>query len=93
MRTYEIAVVVLFVLLVLITEMMRRQVHEARYGSQKISPWDVRFVNDLLGQYGIWISHKRLYQRSGLRSPFWAILIALFICLGLGAYVYLHAHR
>jgi len=97
MCTYEIGIgvslVVLFFSLVLIAEAMRRRVHEARYQNQQISPWDVRFQNDLLGQYGIWNSHKRLYQRSSLRSWFWTVLIALFVSMVLGAYVYVYACR
>ena len=95
LRTYEIAVgaslVVVFFALVLIAEAMRRQVHEGRYGNQQVGPWDAHFVNTLLGQHGLWNSHKRLYQRSRLRSCFSALLIALFICFVVGAYVYLYA--
>ena len=97
MRTYEtafeVSTVVLLVVLVLIGEMMRRQVHEARYGNQQISPWDRRFVNDLLGRSGIWGFHKQLYQRSSLRLWFLVVLAALLTCLALSAYVYLQAHR
>src|SRR5437868_10330280 len=32
---------------------MRMQVHRALYGEQRISPWDKRFVNSLLGTSGI----------------------------------------
>jgi len=91
MPGYEIAVsafVVLFSALVLVTEMMRRQVHQGRYGNQQVSPFDRRFVNDLLGEGGIWKSHKQLYPRSGLRSCFWAVMVALLICVMIGVFLY-----
>jgi hypothetical protein len=51
---------------------MRRQVHDAKYGmgSPEISPWDVRFVNEMFGEHGIWNAHKKAYERSALRSLF-----------------------
>jgi hypothetical protein len=96
MRTYEITIVVslvvLFIALTLLNYMMRRQVHEARFGSEEISPWDVRFVNDLFGESGIWNSRKRLYQRSRLRLWLVTLSIAFLICLAVGACVFLYAH-
>jgi len=97
MRTDEIAfgvaLIVLFLALSFLTEMMRRQVHEARYGNQQIGPSDVRFVNDLLGQNGIWDSHKRLYRRSRLRACFLTVIMALLFCFTLGAYLYFQARQ
>jgi len=94
MRKYEIAagasLGILFLALALITETMRRQVHEGRYGNEEITPWNVRFVNDLLGQYGIWNLHKQLYQRSALRLLFLGVLVAIAVCLATGACAYLH---
>ena len=96
MRTYEITIVVylvvLFIALALLNYVMRRQVHKARFGSEEISPWDGRFVNDLFGESGLWNSHKRLYQRSRLRLWLVTLSIAFLICLAGGACIYLYAH-
>lgn len=84
MPVYEIASlisVVLFFVLSFLQVIMRQQVHQARFGNQEISPWDVRFSNSLLGQYGIWNLHKRAYERSFLRSFFIAISLALLACV------------
>ena len=67
MPLYEIVfvmAVVLFAALSFMQVIMRQQVHQARFGNQEISPWDGRFSNNLLGQYGIWKLHKRAYERS-----------------------------
>jgi len=79
---YEIAfavAVVLFGALAFMQVIMRRQVHNAGYGNQEISPWDVRFSNNLFGCYGIWNLHKRAYERSGLRFSFLALCLALLV--------------
>lgn len=54
---------------------MRRQVHESNYGigGPEIGPSDVRFVNHMFGEHGIWNAHKKAYQHSGLRSLFVAL--------------------
>lgn len=75
MPLHQVAIICSFVLLVplvFIQEAMRRQVHNANYGigSPEISPWDVRFVNHMFGQHGIWNLHKKAYERSALRSLF-----------------------
>jgi hypothetical protein len=76
MPTYLIAFIISGVLLAALAFMqvtMRRQVHEANYGIQEISPWDVRFANDL----GIiWKLHKRAFEHSALRSWFLALSAA-----------------
>ena len=93
MPTYEIAsliVVALFAALSFMQVIMRRQVHQARFGNQEISPWDVRFSNSLLGQYGIWKMHKRVYERSGLRSSFVAASVALLISVIVALGDFLH---
>jgi len=62
MPTYEIALLIavaLFAALSFMQVIMQWQVHQARFGNQEIGPWDVRFSNSLLGQYGIWKMHKR----------------------------------
>lgn len=87
MPQYEIAFVVaviLFAALAFLQHIMRQQVHRARFCNQEISPWDVRYSNALLGQYGIWTLHKRAYERSGLRLSFLAILLALLASLVVG---------
>jgi hypothetical protein len=93
MPLYEIAsvmAVVLFAALSFMQVIMRQQVHQARFGNQEISPWDGRFSNNLLGQYGIWKLHKRAYERSGLRSSFVAVSVALLVSIvvGLGDFLY-----
>lgn len=54
---------------------MRRQAHDANYGigSREVSPWDVRYLNDVRG---IWNAHKKAYERSVLRSVFIALFAA-----------------
>jgi hypothetical protein len=52
---------------------MRRQVHGANYGHQEISPWDVRYANDM---GNIWRLHKRAFERSALRSWFIVLFVA-----------------
>jgi hypothetical protein len=87
MRLYGIAIVVaviLFAVLGFLQHILRQQVHRAHFGNQEISPWDARYSNPLLGQYGIWTLHKRAYERSGLRLSFLAILLALLACLIVG---------
>jgi len=84
MPAYEIAsltVVVLFVVVCVMQVVMRQQVHQARFGNEEISPWDVRFSNNLFGQYGIWKLHKRAYERSLLRYSFVAVSVALLISI------------
>jgi len=63
---------VLLVPLAFIQVAMRRQVHNANYGlgSPEIGPWNVRFVNPIFGQHGIWNLHKKAYARSALRQAF-----------------------
>jgi len=60
---------VLLVPLALIQVIMRRQAHDANFGigSPEISPWDVRYLNDM---GTIWKTHKKAYGRSALRSSF-----------------------
>ena len=75
MQLHQLAFIcsgVLIVPLVVIQVIMRRQVHHANYGigSPEISPWDVRFVNHMFGEHGIWNVHKKAYERSALRSLF-----------------------
>jgi hypothetical protein len=72
---------VLLVPLAVIQVIMRRQVHDANYGigSQEISPWDVRFVNDMFGKHGIWNAHKNAYEHSGLRSSFVVLFAAWLV--------------
>jgi hypothetical protein len=82
---------VLLLPLAVIQVIMRRQAHDANYGIGKpeISPWDVRFVNGMFGNHGIWNAHRRPYKRSALRSSFvvlstaWSIsvLVAVFAFL------------
>src|SRR5215467_6195778 len=74
---------VLLVPLAVIQVIMRQQVHDANYGigSPEISPWDVRFVNEMFGEYGIWNAHKKAYQRSALRSSFIALSAAWLVSL------------
>jgi hypothetical protein len=87
MPLYEIAFGVAVVLCAALTFMqviMRQQVHQARFGNQGISPWDVRFSNDLLGQFGIWKLHKRAYERSALRSSFVTVSVALSVSMIVG---------
>jgi hypothetical protein len=82
MPTYDIALlaaVLLFAVLSVMQVVMRQQVDQARFGNQDISPWDVRFSNNLLGQHGIWTLHKRVYEQSLLRSSFTAVCVALLV--------------
>ena len=62
---------------------MRRQVHDAKYGvgSPEISPWDVRFVNAMFGEHGIWNAHKKAYERNILRSSFIALSAAWLVSM------------
>ena len=62
------SVVLLFALCVM-QVMLRRQAHDANYGTgnREISPWDVRYLNDM---GAIWKAHKKAYERSALRSVF-----------------------
>ena len=87
MPLYEIAFVVAFILfavLAFVQHIMRQQLHRARFGKQEISPWDERYSNPLLGQFGIWTLHKRAYERSRLRLSFLAILFAFLASLIVG---------
>ena len=89
MPLYEIAFVVavaLFAALGFMQNTMRRQVHHARFGNTEISPWDVRYSNTLLGQYGIWKAHKRAYARRGVRSSFVTVCVALLVSIILGVW-------
>jgi hypothetical protein len=93
MPVYEIAfvaAVVLFVALSFVQVMMRQQVHHARFGNQEVSPLDVRFSNNLFGQYGIWKLHKRAYERSGLRSTFVAASVAFLVSIMVGVCDFLY---
>ena len=98
MPTYEIALltaVVLFAILSVMQIVMRQQVHQARFGNQEISPWDVRFSNNLLGQHGIWKLHKQAYERSLLRPCFTAVSLALLVSIlvAIGDFFYArHGH-
>lgn len=88
MPLYKIAFgagVVLFAALSFMHVMMRQQVHRARFGKQEISPSDVRFSNDLFGQYGIWNLHKRAYETSAVWSSFVAASVAFLECVVAGA--------
>jgi hypothetical protein len=94
MRGYEIAAgcsAVLGVALGVTIELMRRDVHSARYGNQQIGRWDTRFVNNFLGRYGLWSLHKQLFPQSHLRRAFLTLLIAFAACLVIVAYTYLAA--
>lgn len=87
MPLYEIAfgvAVILFSALGFMQHVMRQQVHHARFGSQEISPRDVRYSNPLFGRYGIWTLHKHAYERSGLRSSFVGVSLALLLSLTVG---------
>jgi hypothetical protein len=87
MPLYEIAfgvAAVLFATLSFMQVMMRQQVHHARFGNQEINPSDVRYSNDIFGQYGIWNLHKRTYERSALRSSFVAASVAFLVCAIVG---------
>jgi len=66
---------VLVVPLAVMQVIMRRQAHKANYdiGSREISPWDVRYLNDMRG---IWNAHKKAYERSALRSVFVVLFAA-----------------
>ena len=93
MPLYEIAFVaaiVLFAALSFMQVMMRQQMHHARFGNQETSPWDVRFSNNLFGQYGIWKLHKRANERSGLRSTFVAASAALLVSIIVGVCDFLY---
>jgi len=96
MQTYKaaltVALAVWFFALVFLQEIMRRQVQDANYGKQEISPFDVRFANNLFGAYGIWSQHKRLHARSRLRMCFLIALAAFIALLILGASSYIYAH-
>jgi hypothetical protein len=84
MPFYRIAIICFFVMLVpiaAIQEMMRRQVNDAKYGigSPDLSPWDVRFVNEMFGKHGIWKAHKQAYERSVTRAAFIVFSAAMLI--------------
>jgi hypothetical protein len=87
MPLYEIAfgsAIVFFAALSFMQVMMRQQVHHARFGDQAISPSDVRFSNNLFGQYGIWNLHKRAYERSALRYSFVAASMVFLVSINRG---------
>lgn len=84
--------VVLFFALVLMQEIMRRQVHDANYGRQEIGPFDVRYANNVFGPDGIWSLHKRLHARSRLRMCFLIALAAFLVLLIMGVSGYIYAH-
>jgi uncharacterized membrane protein YdcZ (DUF606 family) len=93
MATYEItsgAAIVLFLLLCFLQVVMRGQVHRAKYGNEEVNAWDPRFVSGLLGQYGIWKSHKQLYRRSVLRSMFLVTCAGLIACIVVTVYRLIH---
>jgi len=71
---------VLVVPLAVMQVIMRRQAHDANYGigSRGISPWDVRYLNDMRG---IWNAHKKVYERSALRSVFVVLFAAWSVSL------------
>lgn len=76
MPTHMISFIVsgaLLAALAFIQVTIRRQVHEAEFGIQEISPWDVRFANDM---GAIWKRHKRAFPHSALRSWFLALSAA-----------------
>ena len=79
----------LFLVLVILQTVLRQQVHEARFGVQEIHPRDPRFANDL---GVIWKEHKRVFERSALRTLFLAVFIAfaLSALIGLGIFLYVH---
>ncbi len=82
MVLYKIAfgvAVVLFASLAFLQVIMQRQVHHANYGNQEISPWDVRFANNMFGRHGIWNLHRRAYERSKLRSLFLVLAVAWIV--------------
>ena len=70
---------------------MRRQVHNASYGSgsSEVSPWDERFVNPVFGKHGIWNLHKKAYERSALRSAFivFSAVWLVSVLVGMDAYL------
>ena len=73
MPLYQVALIcsVLLVFpLAVIQVILRRQVNDANYGigSSEPSPWDPRCVSGMFGKHGIWIAHKKTYERSSLRS-------------------------
>jgi hypothetical protein len=74
---------VLFFSLGFLQEVMRGQVHRAKYGYEEISPWDVRYVHGDFGPHGIWKSHKQLCQRSAVRLTFLVICAGLIACIAL----------
>jgi hypothetical protein len=74
-----VAAAVLFIALVFMQVIMQRQVHHANSGNQEISPWDVRFANNMFGRYGIWNLHRRAYERSKLRSLFLVLAVAWIV--------------
>jgi hypothetical protein len=82
---------VLLVPLAVMQVIMRRQVQNAKYGigSPEISPWAVRFANEMFGSHGIWNAHKRAYERSALRSAFVVVSAAwlAFVLLALVAFL------
>jgi hypothetical protein len=93
MPLYEIAFIVavlLFAALVFMQVIMRQQVHQARFGNQEISPWDIRSSNNLLGQYGIWKLHKHAYERSGVRFAFLTVSVALLVSIVVGIWDFVH---
>jgi len=81
--------VVLFFAAILTTELIRRQVHEARYGSRQISPWDNRYVGSVFGRFGIWTLHKQVFLQSRLREFLVALVAAWAISLAAGTAIYL----
>jgi len=64
---------------------MRMQVHRALYGEQRISPWDKRFVNSLLGTSGILNRHKQAFPRSWLRAWIWLLMLFMLVSLSVFA--------
>ena len=82
---------VLLVPLAVIQVIMRRQVHDANYGigSPETSPWDVRFINSMFGEHGIWKAHTKAYERSALRSSFVVLSVAWLVSVLVAALAFL----
>jgi len=93
MPVYLIAFILsglLLVALVFIQVTMRQQVHEANYGHQEVSPWDVRYANDM---GTIWKLHKRAFEHSALRSWFIALSSAWVASMLFGTVAFFVASR
>ena len=94
MQVHQIAgcvSVLLLVPLAFIQVVMRRQVHDAHYGtgSKEVSPWDPKYVNAMFGKYGIWRFHKQAFARSGVRSAFVGLAVLWAVCVLVGILAFL----